>query len=51
VTKVKNECEGATWGLVSKLEQCFLEHQVMIALGVIRNYKLKILLKHNKISL
>jgi hypothetical protein len=51
VTKVKNECQGATWGLVFKLEQWFLEHQVMIALGVIHNYRLEILLKHKKISL
>jgi hypothetical protein len=35
VSKVKDECEGAIWGLVSKLEKQFPWHEVMIALGVI----------------
>jgi hypothetical protein len=33
--KVKEECEGIAWGLMSELEKCFLEHEVMNALGVI----------------
>jgi hypothetical protein len=35
VNKVKEECEGVTWGLMSELEKCFPEHEVMIVLGVI----------------
>ncbi len=35
MNKVKDECEGITWGLMSELEKCFPKHEVMIALGVI----------------
>jgi hypothetical protein len=35
VNKVKEECEGTARGLMFELEKCFLEHEVMIAFGVI----------------
>ncbi len=35
INKVKEECEGAAWGLVLELEKQFPNHEVMIALGVI----------------
>ncbi len=35
VKKVKEECEGATQGLISKLEMRFLEQEIMITLGVV----------------
>ncbi len=35
MNKVKEECEGITWGLMLELEKCFPKHEVMIALGVI----------------
>jgi hypothetical protein len=35
MNKVKKECEGATWGLVFELEKYFLEHEMMIVLGVV----------------
>lgn len=33
--KMKEECEGATWGLVSKLEKQFVEYKLITILGVI----------------
>ncbi len=33
--KMKGECEGETWGLVSKLEKHFLKHKLMTMLGVV----------------
>jgi hypothetical protein len=35
VDKVKEECEGIARVLMSELEKCFLEHEVMTTLGVI----------------
>jgi hypothetical protein len=35
INKVKDECEGAFQGFILKLEHCFPQHEVMIALGVI----------------
>jgi hypothetical protein len=34
INNVKEECEGVAWGLVSELEKQFLNHEVMIVLGV-----------------
>jgi hypothetical protein len=41
--KMKEECEGATWGLVSKLEKHFLEHKLMTMLGVVDPWLLHLL--------
>jgi hypothetical protein len=35
VANVKQQCEGATIGLIKKLEKHFPKHQVMMTLGVV----------------
>jgi hypothetical protein len=35
MNKVKEDCEGATWGLILELEMWFLEQEIMTALGVV----------------
>lgn len=35
VSKVKDECYGATHNLLEGLENCFPKHEIMIALGVV----------------
>lgn len=33
--KMKDECQGVANGLIQELEKLFLEHEIMIVLGVI----------------
>jgi hypothetical protein len=33
--KMKDECQGVANGLIEELEKLFLEHEIMIVLGVI----------------
>ncbi len=35
INKVKDECEGATWGLIVELEHCFHHDELMKKFGVI----------------
>ncbi len=35
INKVKDECEGAAWGLIVELECCFPHDELMTAFGVI----------------
>lgn len=35
VANVKQQCEGATVGLIKELERCFPKHQIMMTSGVV----------------
>jgi hypothetical protein len=33
--KMKEKCEGATWGLILEFEKQFLKHEIMIILRIV----------------